>query len=117
VGDFVGHDAGQFAFVLRQRDKTPEDVNVAPRGREGVDARAVDHVKLEIPGDPLLAGQDLFPDPADVIVDLLVFRDRVGLLEFFVDLASEFLFLLDGEARAGRGMKAATASRTAIRIA
>src|SRR5690606_3827826 len=54
-------------------------------------------------GDPLLAGEDLLAHLADKTGDLRVLRERVGLIEFLVNLAAEFIFLLDGEGRAGTG--------------
>lgn len=103
VGDFVGHHACQLALVFRQGDEAPENVDVSPGRGKGVDRRAVDHVEGEIEGNPLLLGQDLRTDLADVVDDLLVLGEGIGLLELFVDLAAELLLFLDREARsAGR---------------
>jgi len=54
MGDLVGHHARQLALVFRQSDEAPEDVDVAPGGRKGIDRRAVDHVEGEVEGNPLL---------------------------------------------------------------
>jgi len=81
MADLVAKGSGELGLAIDHREQAPGDVDMAAGRRgEGVDHRAVDHMKAALTAAPGGGGHPI-PDPGDIgrdraVIDPALFLDR-----------------------------------------
>ena len=115
MGDFVGHDAGKLVLFTRGLEQPAVNVQEAPRKREGVDLRSVDHFDgerhLQIGVARHVLGYSI-----DVFVDHRV-GDELGLMIYLGRiLPADGDLLLLGDETAMRHLAIADLAYVTLRV-
>ncbi len=95
VGDFVGHDAGEFRLFIGAKNQAAVDVEKSARKREGVDFVGVNDLDGE--GNFCVGiAHEILADAIDVFGDDGVVDKFGGAFDFLGELLAETDFVFDG---------------------
>jgi len=101
MGDFVGHDSGQFILALGEQQQTGIDANEVLRQGKGVDAGIADHEEGE--RHPVLVGvsHDGLADGVEIFIQLHIVHHRAAPAQPLHDFQPHLLFLVRAEVNLG----------------
>ena len=97
VRDFVGQDAGQFAFVLGRHQQARMHADIAARQGKRVDGLIVDDEELERKSPSCACRDQFLADVLDVFLDFRIGDDPIGHSQAVVDGPANLQFLVAGQ--------------------